>query len=156
MFTENTEEDAGAALDVPNHTYLKILVPEDKEQSKTEPCLPSNVLSLHALRALPIQEQCKLLLKDGNSIVLCFLLYNIILFLFILAKIVQFNQLMMLLAGGEGLTADNLLKILPKVAVLVQGNWIVKSEILYPAGTFSAISGVPADLMCRARDYVVR
>lgn len=62
---------------------------------------------------------------------------------------------MMLLAGGEGLTADNLLKTLPKVAVLVQGNWIVKSEILYPAGTFSAVSGVPADLMCRARDYVV-
>lgn len=61
----------------------------------------------------------------------------------------------MLLAGGEGLTADNLLKTLPKVAVLVQGNWIVKSEILYPAGTFSATSGVPADLMCRARDYVV-
>lgn len=62
---------------------------------------------------------------------------------------------MMSLAGGEGVTADNLLRTLPKVAVLVQGNWIVKSEILYPTGTFSAISGVPADLMCRARDYVV-
>lgn len=65
MFTENTEEDAGAALDLSNTNYLRILVPEDKEQSKIEPCLPSNVVSLHALRALPLQEQCKLLLKDG-------------------------------------------------------------------------------------------
>lgn len=61
----------------------------------------------------------------------------------------------MVLAGGEGVTAESLLKTLPKVAVLVRGNWVVKSEVLYPPNTFSAISGVPAELMCRARDYVV-
>lgn len=61
----------------------------------------------------------------------------------------------MLLTGNDGTTVENLLKTLPRVAVLVQGNWIVKSEILYPQGTFSSTSGVPADLMCRARDYVV-
>lgn len=66
LFTENAKEDAGEALDLPNSSYVKILVPEDKEQSKIEPCLPSNVVSLHALRALPMQEQCKLLLKDGK------------------------------------------------------------------------------------------
>lgn len=67
----------------------------------------------------------------------------------------QFQQLFLLLAGGEGITAESLLKYLPQVAVLVRGNWIVKSEVLYPNGTFSAISGVPAELMCKARDYVV-
>lgn len=61
----------------------------------------------------------------------------------------------MLLTGGEKLTADALLKVLPTVAVLVRGNWVVKSDVLYPANTFSATSGVPAELMCRARDYVV-
>lgn len=61
----------------------------------------------------------------------------------------------MVLAGGEGITPDVILKTLPKVAVLVRGNWVVKSEVLYPANTFSATSGVPAELMCRARDYVV-
>lgn len=66
LFTENTMEDAGLSLEVSNSSYLKVLVPEDKEQSTIEPCLPSNVVSLHALRALPIQEQCKLLLKDGT------------------------------------------------------------------------------------------
>lgn len=73
----------------------------------------------------------------------------------ILAQIIQFQQLHMLLAGGQGLTEASLLKILPKVANLVRGNWVVKSEVLYPDKTFSATSGVPAELMCRTRDYVV-
>lgn len=68
---------------------------------------------------------------------------------------IQFQQLQMVLAGGEGVTTEALLKTLPKVAVLVRGNWVVKSEVLYPANTFSSTSGVPAELMCRARDYVV-
>lgn len=71
------------------------------------------------------------------------------------AQIIQFQQLCMVLAGGEGITSEVILKTLPKVAVLVRGNWVVKSEVLYPANTFSATSGVPAELMCRARDYVV-
>ncbi|KAK5640739.1 hypothetical protein RI129_009286 [Pyrocoelia pectoralis] len=115
--------------------YLKRLVPEDKEHAICLPSLPSNVVSFSSLRVLPLLEQCKLLLKD--------------------AKIVTFQQLMMLLAGCEGLTADSLLKALPQVAVLVRGNWVVKSEIVFPNGTFSSVSGVPADIMCRARDYVL-
>ncbi|KAF5282469.1 hypothetical protein FQR65_LT14277 [Abscondita terminalis] len=71
------------------------------------------------------------------------------------AKIMTFQQLMMVLVGCEGLTPDSLLKTLPQVAVLVRGNWIVKSEILFPVNTFSAISGVPAELMCKARDYIL-
>lgn len=63
---------------------------------------------------------------------------------------------MLLLTGSEGLTSDAMLKALPQVAVLVRGNWVVKSDVLYPQNTFSATSGVPADLMCRSRDYVVR
>lgn len=62
---------------------------------------------------------------------------------------------MVLLGSGEALKAELLLKDLSQVAVLVRGNWIVKSEVLYPSNTFSSISGVPADLMCKARDYVV-
>lgn len=48
------------------HTdYIRLLIPEDKEQAQIKPSLPSNVISLHALRELPVLEQCKLLLKDG-------------------------------------------------------------------------------------------
>lgn len=61
----------------------------------------------------------------------------------------------MLLAGCEGITPELILKALPQLAVLVRGNWAVKSEVLFPKDTLSAVSGVPAEVMCRARDYVV-
>lgn len=47
------------------------------------------------------------------------------------------------------------IKYLQQVAVLVQGNWVVNSELIYPKDTISSHSGVAADLMCRARDYIV-
>jgi DNA-directed RNA polymerase-3 subunit RPC5 len=65
----------------------------------------------------------------------------------------QFSQLVTLL----GLTDDtaSLLRTVQQVAVLVQGNWVVRSDILYPKDTASSIGGVPAELMCRGRDYIV-
>ncbi|CAG9770968.1 unnamed protein product [Ceutorhynchus assimilis] len=127
--------ETGQAQSLSKQEYLKLLIPADKEQTPLEPTLPSHVLSLHALRGLPLQEQCKLLLKE--------------------AQIIQFQQLLLLLAGVEGVSAESVIKNLQKVAVLVRGNWVVKSEVLYPDNTFSAISGVPAELMCRARDYIL-
>ncbi|XP_974028.2 DNA-directed RNA polymerase III subunit RPC5 [Tribolium castaneum] len=134
LIAENTEP-TGQAMNLPDLDYIRVLVPEDEGQGTTEPSSPSHIMSLHTLRASPILEQCRVLLKD--------------------AQIIQFQQLLMILAGGEGLTAETLLKNLPKVAVLVRGNWVVKSEVLYPSNTFSSTSGVPAELMCRTRDYVL-
>ncbi|CAH1109394.1 unnamed protein product [Psylliodes chrysocephalus] len=134
LIADNTE-DVSTATSLGDSEYLRLLIPEDQEQAPLEPVLPSHLLSLNALRALPLQERCRVLLKD--------------------AQIIKFQQLLMLLTGGEKLTADALLKVLPTVAVLVRGNWVVKSDVLYPANTFSATSGVPAELMCRARDYVL-
>lgn len=134
LIAEDTD-DHSQAMNISPTEYIRVLVPEDREVAQVTPSLPSHVMSLHSLRALPLLEQCRMLLKD--------------------AKIIQFQQLYLLLAGGEGITAEALLKCLPQVAVLVRGNWIVKSEVLYPTGTLSAISGVPAEHMCKARDYVL-
>lgn len=65
LFTENTE-DIGQATNLNNTEYLRLLIPEDQEQAPLEPTLPSHLLSLHALRALPLLEQCRILLKDGK------------------------------------------------------------------------------------------
>ncbi|XP_022917040.1 DNA-directed RNA polymerase III subunit RPC5 [Onthophagus taurus] len=134
LYAENTEDHNQAKVLTPSE-YIRVLIPEDIKEATETPSLPSNVMSLHMLRALPLPEQCRLLLKD--------------------AKIIQFQQLLLLLAGGEGLTPELVLKSLPQVAVLVRGNWVVKSEVLYPQNTFSSTSGVPADVMCRARDYIL-
>ncbi|XP_026676146.1 uncharacterized protein LOC103504907 isoform X1 [Diaphorina citri] len=39
--------------------------------------------------------------------------------------------------------------------MLVHGNWIVKSDVLYPKESASGTCGVPAEVMCRTRDYMV-
>ncbi|XP_023029282.1 RNA polymerase III subunit E [Leptinotarsa decemlineata] len=132
LISDNTEDTVQANY-LTDSEYIKLLIPENKEKTPLEPSLPSHMLSLHALRELPVLEQCRLLLKD--------------------AQIIQFQQLLLLLTGGP--TADVLLKTLPNVANLVRGNWVVKSEVLYPANTLSATCGVPAESMCRARDYVL-
>lgn len=62
---------------------------------------------------------------------------------------------MILLSGSENLNTETVLRTLPQVASLCRGNWVVRSDVLYPKDTFSSISGVPANIMCRARDYVV-
>lgn len=66
----------------------------------------------------------------------------------------RFDRLMELISDSA-ITAEKVLRTLPSVGMLVKGNWIVLSEILYPAESVSSIHGVPAELMCRARDYIV-
>lgn len=63
---------------------------------------------------------------------------------------------MLLLAGVDGLNTETVLRTLPQVATIIRGVWVVRSDVLYPKDSRSAISGVPATIMCRARDYVVR
>lgn len=79
FFSENTSRSLSNTIESgkeeqPLH-YLRTLVPEDQEQAIIKPSLPSNVVSLSSLRALPLLDQCKMLLKDGkkmeNASVVC-------------------------------------------------------------------------------------
>uniref|UniRef100_A0A3Q3DEL6 Polymerase (RNA) III (DNA directed) polypeptide E n=1 Tax=Hippocampus comes TaxID=109280 RepID=A0A3Q3DEL6_HIPCM len=98
-----------------------------------KPIGPSNVLSMAQLRTLPLGEQIRTLMKN--------------------VKVIQFASLMGLLASGTDATA--VLRCIQQVALLVQGNWVVKSDVLYPKNTCSPHSGVPADVLCRGRDFVM-
>lgn len=59
------------------------------------------------------------------------------------------------LLNDKTLGTERVIRTLPSVGILVQGNWIVLSEILYPTDSVSGLHGVSAELMCRARDYIV-
>jgi hypothetical protein len=50
---------------------------------------------------------------------------------------------------------DDVLAILQDIAVLVHGNWVVKSDVVYPDAYRSPVSGVGAAHMRIARDYIV-
>lgn len=107
------------------------------------------------LKQLSLSDQIRVVLTDGK---ICITLVCQILIRFS-AKVVRFDQLMDILSDksmDKTITAEKVLRTLPSVGLLVKGNWIVLSEILYPADSVSSIHGVPAEYMCRARDYVVR
>ena len=48
-----------------------------------------------------------------------------------------------------------MLEELQRVCVLVQGCWVVRSEVLYPKDFTSPHNGVCSDVLCRARDLAV-
>uniref|UniRef100_A0A2R9A0P0 RNA polymerase III subunit E n=1 Tax=Pan paniscus TaxID=9597 RepID=A0A2R9A0P0_PANPA len=113
--------------------YLMMLMPPSQEEEKDKPVAPSNVLSMAQLRTLPLADQIKILMKN--------------------VKVMPFANLMSLL--GPSIDSVAVLRGIQKVAMLVQGNWVVKSDILYPKDSSSPHSGVPAEVLCRGRDFVV-
>ncbi|KAK7134177.1 hypothetical protein R3I93_017550 [Phoxinus phoxinus] len=125
--TENTE------LVKTSREYLSMLMPPLAEEKVVKPTGPSNVLSMAQLRTLPLGDQVKTLMKN--------------------VKVMPFANLMGLLASGTDSTA--VLRCIQQVALLVQGNWVVKSDVLYPKNTCSSHSGVPAEVLCRGRDFVM-
>uniref|UniRef100_F7BJF7 RNA polymerase III subunit E n=1 Tax=Monodelphis domestica TaxID=13616 RepID=F7BJF7_MONDO len=113
--------------------YLMMLMPPNVEEEKEKPVAPSNVLSMAQLRTLPLADQIKILMKN--------------------VKVMPFANLMSLL--GLGTDSTSVLRCIQQVAMLVQGNWVVKSDILYPKDSSSPHSGVPAEVLCRGRDFVM-
>ncbi|XP_029541489.2 DNA-directed RNA polymerase III subunit RPC5-like isoform X1 [Oncorhynchus nerka] len=113
--------------------YLAMLMPPITEEKIVRPVGPSNVLSMAQLRTLPLGDQVKTLLKN--------------------VKVIPFANLMGLLTPGTDSTA--VLRCIQQVALLVQGNWVVKSDVLYPKNSCSPHSGVPAEVLCRGRDFVM-
>ncbi|OXB54335.1 hypothetical protein ASZ78_015515 [Callipepla squamata] len=148
--TENTE-----LIKSPSE-YLMMLMPPSVEEENDKPMAPSNVLSMAQLRTLPLADQIKILMKNGLHFTL---------------KVMPFANLMSLL--GSGTDSTTVLRCIQQVAMLVQGNWVVKSavflenqlthppsllinsDVLYPKDTSSPHSGVPAEVLCRGRDFVV-
>ncbi|NXJ13875.1 RPC5 polymerase, partial [Odontophorus gujanensis] len=125
--TENTE-----LIKSPSE-YLMMLMPPSIEEENDKPMAPSNVLSMAQLRTLPLADQIKILMKN--------------------VKVMPFANLMSLL--GSGTDSTTVLRCIQQVAMLVQGNWVVKSDVLYPKDTSSPHSGVPAEVLCRGRDFVM-
>ncbi|XP_034715314.1 DNA-directed RNA polymerase III subunit RPC5 [Etheostoma cragini] len=133
MFCQSVDTSENSELVKTPKEYLTMLMPPLAEEKVVKPVGPSNVLSMAQLRTLPLGEQVKTLMKN--------------------VKVMPFANLMGLLASGTDSTAA--LRCIQQVALLVQGNWVVKSDVLYPKNTCSPHSGVPAEVLCRGRDFVM-
>uniref|UniRef100_A0A1A7WX30 Polymerase (RNA) III (DNA directed) polypeptide E n=1 Tax=Iconisemion striatum TaxID=60296 RepID=A0A1A7WX30_9TELE len=133
LFCQSVDASQNCELVKTPKEYLDMLMPPLAEEKVAKPVGPSNVLSMAQLRTLPLGEQVKTLMKN--------------------VKVMPFANLMGLLASGIDQTS--VLRCIQQVALLVQGNWVVKSDVLYPKNTCSAHSGVPAEVLCRGRDFVI-
>ncbi|XP_068610557.1 DNA-directed RNA polymerase III subunit RPC5 [Brachionichthys hirsutus] len=133
LFCQSSDASENSELVKTAKEYLSMLMPPLEEEKVAAPVGPSNVLSMAQLRTLPLGDQVKTLMKN--------------------VKAMPFANLMGLLASGIDSTAA--LRCIQQVALLVQGNWVVKSDVLYPKNTCSAHSGVPAEVLCRGRDFVM-
>lgn len=51
---------------------------------------------------------------------------------------------------------STILTHLQTIAVLIRGNWTIKSELLYPDNTISSHFGLSFEVMRLLRDYIVR
>ncbi|KAK7475390.1 hypothetical protein BaRGS_00033340 [Batillaria attramentaria] len=125
---EKTQQFQSAPAD-----YLKQLMPPAADDKEEKPAMPDNVLSLTQLRNMPLADQVRALLTN--------------------VKVMRFSQLMELLPQGTDPQAA--LRLLQQVAVMVQGCWVVKSEVLYPKETCSAHSGVSSEHLIRGRDFIM-
>ncbi|XP_055603340.1 DNA-directed RNA polymerase III subunit RPC5 [Uranotaenia lowii] len=114
--------------------YLAMLISKEKSDRNIDSMLPSRVVCMHKLRQMTLVDQIKIILKD--------------------AKVLTFQQIMELLPNRT-LAAEKVLRTLPLAGVLIRGNWVVQSEIIYPEGSVSGTNGVPAEQMCKARDYIL-
>ncbi|XP_047108579.1 DNA-directed RNA polymerase III subunit RPC5 [Schistocerca piceifrons] len=136
LYCEPALTSAGdtAQMSLARSDYTRLLVPPPvQEEYQKQRQVTSETLSLVQLKQLPMVDQVRQLLLR--------------------AKIVQFSQLLSLL--GQESDVAGLLRAIQQCAVLVRGNWVVRSDLLYPKDSFSASGKVPAEVMCRARDYIL-
>uniref|UniRef100_A0A1B6DQ29 DNA-directed RNA polymerase III subunit RPC5 n=1 Tax=Clastoptera arizonana TaxID=38151 RepID=A0A1B6DQ29_9HEMI len=126
-------EDRLSTMCLTPQQYMDNLIPSQQDLSWTMPNLPSHVTSLTALRNLPLAEIVQAVMKE--------------------VKVMTFQQLSTLLTGHGDII--KLLRCVQQAAVLVQGNWVVRSDVIYSKDSVSQHNGVPGEVMCRARDYIL-
>ncbi|XP_037818813.1 DNA-directed RNA polymerase III subunit RPC5 isoform X2 [Lucilia sericata] len=135
LFATNRQGSHALALDTPK--YVEKLLPAEGQDQGIDAVLPARVISKAKLKSMNLMEQLKVILKD--------------------AKMLSFDDIMDILQESidPKITAERVLRTLPQVGILIHGNWVPQSEILYPNETLSNANGVKSELMIRARDYVL-
>lgn len=112
--------------------YLKVLVPDTLVTSGIKP-VKETLQSIRSIKALPPSAQMNAFMSS--------------------AKVLRFRELSKLLPPG--IDSTNLERALQPIAVLVQGCWVVKSEILYPKNSTSRLTGISGDILASVRDYIL-
>ncbi|KAK9508623.1 hypothetical protein O3M35_006144 [Rhynocoris fuscipes] len=118
---------AESAMDLTSSGYIDCLLPKELQVEDALPPLPDTLTSVHRLRQLPLPDQVRHVLFD--------------------VKVVNAQQLSWMLRKE----IDLIVQCLQTCAVMVLGNWVLRSDLLYS----STHNGIPPQAMIRARDYIL-
>ncbi|CAD7004910.1 DNA-directed RNA polymerase III subunit RPC5 [Ceratitis capitata] len=132
-----TNQQLNLALELDSHKYVRKLLPDDGKDQGIDAVLPPKVISKARLKSMSLVDQLKVVLKD--------------------ARMLTFEDIFSILqeCNDSSISSEKVLRALPQVGVLIHGNWVPQSDIIYPADMLSNSNGVSSELMIRARDYVL-
>ncbi|KYN08719.1 DNA-directed RNA polymerase III subunit RPC5, partial [Cyphomyrmex costatus] len=128
MFCSSEESINNLNLDQIN--YLQLLVPQTPDECYLQ-STSEDQIDLHHILTLPLLDQIRTIMKQ--------------------VRVISFAKLCEILSEHDTTT---ILRYLQQVAMLVQGNWIVNSELIYPKDSLSPQNNT-SEFMCRARDYIL-
>ncbi|XP_023210358.1 DNA-directed RNA polymerase III subunit RPC5-like [Centruroides sculpturatus] len=131
LLCTKTDFDASNLLTT-SENYVNALLPETLRLAPT--VITANQLSaMSDIKKSPLVDQIRTLVLN--------------------AKVIQFHRLLECVTPNSDVAA--ILRLLQQVAMLVQGCWVVKSDVIYPKDSISPLTGVNSELLCRARDYIM-
>uniref|UniRef100_A0A915K900 DNA-directed RNA polymerase III subunit RPC5 n=1 Tax=Romanomermis culicivorax TaxID=13658 RepID=A0A915K900_ROMCU len=134
-------------------SLMRLFIPEAEQEEGGLPETPSDTISLSQLRTLPLPDQVQALMTNGKKSSITAHVFSTSSWHSFSVKVMQYDKLIPLLPPGAD--SDVVLKSLQNCACLVQGCWIVKSELLYPRHMKSPKSGLSGEYLCRIRDLVL-
>jgi len=140
LFADRTDASSTCEFYMSPADYQKQLISKmENEVSTSVASLPNSVLSLAALKAMTFADRIRALMRSVRAI--------------------HFTELLAVLKSltepSSSLDGLEVLRHLQQYAVLIQGCWVVKSDVLYTRDSASELTGTPADVLCRARDFVL-
>ncbi|XP_055910883.1 DNA-directed RNA polymerase III subunit RPC5-like [Eupeodes corollae] len=146
-----TQQQTSHSMELKATKYAGKLLIQNYQEMSIDTVLPSKVIGKNKLKTMPLTDQLKVILKD--------------------ARMLTFDDIMSILTesdeclssernlngvnSAEKCTPLLVLRTLALVGVLIKGNWVAKSEVIYPPDNLSNANGVCSDLMIRARDYIL-
>ncbi|XP_014248704.1 DNA-directed RNA polymerase III subunit RPC5 [Cimex lectularius] len=122
-----TQRKFETPMELSCESYLDNLLPKEVETNQDIPELPDHLTSINSLKELSEQDQVRKVLDQ--------------------VKVTGAIQLSWLLS----MDLDKVVQCLQTCAVLVLGNWVLRSDLLYRGPK----NGIPQEVMANSRDYIL-
>lgn len=125
----NKKDKKGVSgMEVSKSKYLDMFLPEVSSEDFSD----NNKYGLRDLPKLSTAKQVESLMRN--------------------AQVLRFAEICQILPS---IPKSDILTELQNAAHLVQGSWVISSKMLYPKGSRSDQTGVPAELMVRHRNFIL-